>query len=114
MVEYAVQGNAAVIIVQFLDRFGRDPKEILQRYWELLDAGVSVVAVDEDINEELVLMIKAGTAGAESRRTTERVRANMSRAGRHLRPVSAERTGTGNPERRDKFPLLDLQRRRLA
>ena len=32
MVEYAIQGNADVIIVQFLDRFGRNPKEILQRY----------------------------------------------------------------------------------
>ena len=80
MVEYALTGAAEVIVVQFLDRFGRNPREILQRYWELQDAGVSVVATDEDINEELILLIKAGIAGAESRRTSERVRANMSRA----------------------------------
>ena len=80
MVEYALQVNADVIVVQYLDRFGRNPREILQRYWELQDAGVSVVATDEDINEELILLIKAGIAGAESRRTSERVRANMSRA----------------------------------
>ena len=80
MVEYAIQGNTDVIVVQYLDRFGRNPREILQRYWELQDAGVSVVATDEDINEELILLIKAGIAGAESRRTSERVRANMSRA----------------------------------
>jgi len=80
MVEYVLQGNAEVIVVQYLDRFGRNPREILQRYWELQDAGVSVVATDEDINEELILLIKAGIAGAESRRTSERVRANMSRA----------------------------------
>ena len=35
---------------------------------------------DEDIKEELLLLIKAGIAGAESRRTSERVRANMSKA----------------------------------
>lgn len=80
MVDSAMGGAASVIIVQFLDRFGRNPREILQRYWELQDAGVSVVATDEDIKEELLLLIKAGIAGAESRRTSERVRANMSRA----------------------------------
>ena len=40
MVEYALTGAAEVIVVQFLDRFGRNPREILQRYWELQDAGV--------------------------------------------------------------------------
>jgi len=35
MVEYAAQGGADVIVVQFLDRFGRNPREILRRYWEL-------------------------------------------------------------------------------
>ena len=55
MVEYALTGAAEVIVVQFLDRFGRNPRELLQRYWELQDAGVSVVATDEDINEELIL-----------------------------------------------------------
>ena len=65
MVGYAIEGNADVIVVQFLARFGRNPREILQRHWELQDAGVSVVATDEDIKEELLLLIKAGTAGAE-------------------------------------------------
>ena len=55
MVEYALQGNAEVVVVQFLDRFGRNPREILQRYWELQDHGVEVVATDEDIGEELLL-----------------------------------------------------------
>jgi len=80
MLEYITQGNADVIIVQFLDRFGRNPREILRRYWEFEERGVKVVATDEDIREELVLLIKAGMAGAESRRTSERVRANMGRA----------------------------------
>ena len=61
---------------QFLDHFGRNPREILQRYWELKDAGVSVVATDKDINEELISLVKAGIAEAESRRTSERMRAN--------------------------------------
>ncbi len=73
------EGGADVIVVQFLDRFGRNPREILQRYWQLQDHGVSVVATDEDLDEELMLLLRAGIAGAESRRTSERVRANMSR-----------------------------------
>jgi len=80
MVEFVLQGGADVVVVQFLDRFGRNPREILQRYWELQDHGVQVVATDEDIREELLLLLKAGMAGAESRRTSERVRANMGRA----------------------------------
>jgi len=80
MVDFVSQGNADVIIVEFLDRFGRNPREILRRYWELEENGVKVVATDEDIKEELVLLIKAGMAGAESRRTSERVRANMGTA----------------------------------
>jgi len=80
MVDYAKQGGADVIVVQFLDRFGRNPREILQRYWELETYGVSVLTTDEDIKEELVLLVKAGMAGAESRRISERVRTNMSTA----------------------------------
>jgi len=80
MLEYVAQGDADVIVVQFLDRFGRNPREILRRYWELEERGVKVIATDEDIGEELVLLVKAGMAGAESRRTSERVRANMGRA----------------------------------
>ena len=79
MVEYVLRGGADVVVVQFLDRFGRNPREILQRYWQLQDHGVVIRATDEDIKEELLLLIKAGIAGAESRRTSERVRANMSR-----------------------------------
>ncbi|MFC2039036.1 recombinase family protein, partial [Chloroflexota bacterium] len=80
MVEFVKQGGADVIVVQFLDRFGRNPREILRRYWELEEYGVKVVATDEDIGEELILLVKAGVAGAESRRTSERVKSNMSRA----------------------------------
>jgi site-specific DNA recombinase len=80
MVEFALAGGTDVIIVQFLDRFGRNEKEILRRYWELEDHGVKVVATDENIDEVLILLVRAGMAGAESRRTSERVRANMGRA----------------------------------
>ena len=110
MVEYALTGAAEVIVVQFLDRFGRNPREILQRYWELQVASVSVVATDEDINEELILLIKAGIAGAESRRTSERVRANMSRAvekGVHAAraPFGLRRVYHGREVRWEKDPV---------
>ena len=80
MVDFVTRGGAEVIVVQFLDRFGRNPREILRRYWDLEEHGVAVIATDEDIQEELLLLIKAGMAGAESRRTSERVRAYMGRA----------------------------------
>ena len=80
MVDFVTRGGAEVIVVQFLDRFGRNPREILRRYWDLEEHGVAVIATDEDIREELLLLIKAGMAGAESRRTSERVRAYMGRA----------------------------------
>ncbi len=80
MVSYALKGNCEVVIVQWLDRFGRNPREILRRYWELEERGISVIATDEDIKEELSLLIRAFMAGAESRKIGERVRANMSKA----------------------------------
>ena len=79
MVELALSGGADVIIVQFLDRLGRNPREILRRIWQLEDHGVRVEVTDEDIKEELLLLIRADMAGAESRKTSERVVANMAR-----------------------------------
>ena len=80
MVGAALRGQAGVIIVQFLDRLGRHPKELLRRVWELEDAGVGVEATDEDLGEEMMLLMRAGFAGAESRRISERVMANMRNA----------------------------------
>ena len=79
LVDFVIRGGADVIVVQFLDRFGRTPREILRRYWDLEERGVEVVATDEDLREELMLLIKAGIAVAESRRNSERMRANMAR-----------------------------------
>jgi site-specific DNA recombinase len=104
MLRFVLEDGADVVVVQFLDRFGRNPREILRRYWELEENGVKVVATDEEISEELILLVKAGMAGAESRRTSERVRANMSRSvakGIHaarppygLRPIREINQGT--------------------
>jgi site-specific DNA recombinase len=80
MVDYVLQGGANTVIVKFLDRLGRNPREILRRIWELQEHGVTVVATDEDISEEIVLMVKAWGAGAESKKNSERVRANMGTA----------------------------------
>jgi len=83
MVEGALAGEVDAIVVQFLDRFGRNPREILRRYWELEEHKVRIVTTDEDMSEELMLLMRAGLAGAESRRTSERVRSYMtSRAGK--------------------------------
>ena len=80
MVDFLRAGGAQALVIQFLDRFGRNPKEILLRIWQLKENGITVVATDEDINDEMMLLIKAGITGQESKRTSERVRANMGRA----------------------------------
>jgi len=80
MLQFLQNGEADVIVVQYLDRFGRNPKEILQRIWALQEMNVKVEATDEDIHEEMILLIRAGMAGAESKKTSDRVRANMARA----------------------------------
>ena len=80
MVDFVLRGGADVVIVKFLDRFGRNPREILLRYWELKEHGVEVIPTDEVISEELVLLVKAWSAGAESKKNSERVRANMGTA----------------------------------
>ncbi len=77
MVKYVLEEQVDVILVQYLDRFGRNPKEILRRIWDLQDHGISVEATDQDIKDEMLLLINAGMAGNESKRTSERVRANM-------------------------------------
>ncbi|MBT3995327.1 MAG: recombinase family protein [Chloroflexi bacterium] len=77
MVKYVLEEDVDVVLVQYLDRFGRNPQEILQRIWELKAHGVSVEATDQDIEDELILLVLAGVAGHESKRTSERVRANM-------------------------------------
>lgn len=82
MLKFVRAGHADVIAVQFLDRFGRNPREILSRIWALQEFGVEVIATDEDIREELVLLVRAGLAGAESKRTSERVKATMRDAAR--------------------------------
>jgi len=79
MVALVRGGGADTIVVQYLDRFGRNPREILRRVWELQELGAEVVATDEDIKEELILLVRAGVAGAESKRNSERVRAYMVR-----------------------------------
>jgi site-specific DNA recombinase len=114
MLERVAQGGISNIVVLFLDRFGRNPREILRRYWELQEHGVTVQSIHEDLNEELMLLIRAGIAGQESRRTGERVSMAMreaasrgklmgrlpygyakitDRAGVHIEQVPEEATG---------------------
>lgn len=77
MVKHALDGHADVVVVRWLDRFGRNPREILRRVWQLQEAGVEVVATDEDLQQEIVLLVKAWSAGQESRRNAERVMTTM-------------------------------------
>ena len=87
MLRYAVEHEVGHVVVLFLDRFGRNPREILRRYWELEERGIAVESINEDLKEELLLLVRAGIAGAESRRSSERVKAASFKAaekGRHM------------------------------
>lgn len=77
MLDYVDDEDIDTVLIQYLDRFGRNPEEILTRIWELKSKGVSVEATDQDIGEEFMLLTMAGMAGHESKRISERVRANM-------------------------------------
>jgi hypothetical protein len=74
MLAHVKEHGAGNVVVLFLDRFGRNPREILRRYWELQERGITVQSVNEDLREELLLLVRAGIAGQESKRTSERVR----------------------------------------
>ncbi len=87
MLKFIFEHRVDTVVVLFLDRFGRNPREILRRYWDLEENGIRVQSVNEDLREELLLLVRAGIAGAESKRTGERVKAAMHRAaerGRHM------------------------------
>ena len=79
MLSYVGEHGVNNVVVLFLDRFGRNPREILRRYWDLQERGITVQSISEDLREELLLLVRAGMAGAESRRTSERVSAAMRR-----------------------------------
>ena len=72
----------------FLDRFGRNPREILRRYWDLQEHGTTVVSINEDLQEELMLLLRAGIAGQDNKRTSERVIMNLRKAAEKGKLVS--------------------------
>mgnify|MGYP001043562502 FL=1 len=49
MVRCVLEEPIDVVLVQYLDRSGRNPREILSRIWELGEHGVSVEATEQDI-----------------------------------------------------------------
>ncbi|MBI4198357.1 MAG: recombinase family protein, partial [Chloroflexi bacterium] len=109
MLRHIIEHNVGHVVVLFLDRFGRNPREILRRYWELEERGISVQSINEDLKEELLLLVRAGIAGAESKRTGERVKAALYRAsgkGTHVgrTPYGYIKVREGNNERWEQVP----------
>ena len=41
------------------------------------ERGITVQSINEDLDEELMLLVRAGIAGQESKRTSERVRMSL-------------------------------------
>lgn len=102
MLAFLRAGGADVVVVKFLDRFGRQPKTILRHIWSLQDVGVRVEATDEDLSHELITLVRAGLAGEEVKRTSERVRSALKRRverGQRVGPLTVGLTtdGEGRP-----------------
>ena len=83
MLRYVPEYEVGHVVVLFLDRFGRNPREILRRYWELEERGITVESINEDLKEELLLLVRAGIAGTESRRTSA-ASFKAAQKGRHM------------------------------
>jgi site-specific DNA recombinase len=88
MLAHIIEHGVGHVVVLFLDRFGRNPREILRRYWELQERGITIQSVNEDLREELLLLVRAGIAGQESKRTSERVRMALREAASRGKLVS--------------------------
>jgi site-specific DNA recombinase len=88
MLAHIIEHGIGHVVVLFLDRFGRNPREILRRYWELQERGITVQSINEDLREELLLLVRAGIAGQESKRTSERVRMALREAASRGKLVS--------------------------
>ena len=88
MLVYIVEHGIGNVVVLYLDRFGRNPREILRRYWELEEQGITVQSITEDLREELMLLLRAGIAGQDSKRTSERVTLALRKAAEQGKIVS--------------------------
>ena len=88
MLAYTVEHGIGNVVVLYLDRFGRNPREILRRYWELEERGITVQSITEDLREELMLLLRAGIAGQDSKRTSERVTQALRKAAEQGKIVS--------------------------
>src|SRR4051812_17913135 len=71
-----------VIVVTYLDRFGRNDEEITYRVLELRRQGVKVEPTEETIPGFIELVLSAWKAGQESKRIGERVKMTMARSAR--------------------------------
>ena len=109
MLRYIIEHGISNVVVLFLDRFGRNPREILRRYWAPQEQGVSVQSINEDLKEELLLLVRACIAGAESRRTSERVSMAMRQAASKGKivsklPIGYVRVRVGSSDRIEQVP----------
>ena len=78
----AREGQHDVIVVSYLDRFGRREEEIALRVLELRAMGITVDVIHEDVSEFIPLVLSAWKADQESRRIGERTSQAMLAAAR--------------------------------
>ena len=82
MLAYLRTGGAGTVLIQALDRLGRDQRELLTAAWELQDLGVQLVAIDKEFDARNIIdaAIAPMLAQMESEKISMRVRGAISRA----------------------------------
>lgn len=95
-----------VIVVTFLDRFGRDEWEIMGALRDLRRLGIEIDAIHDDTSEFIMVALSAWKAGAESKRIGERVKATMQRAVREGKPMGQFPYGYRRHRDDDGFHML--------
>ncbi len=80
MLRDARSGAFDLLIVTFLDRFGRDQWEVMARLGELRTLGIEVVATEEQVQEFIFAALAAYKADEESKRLSQRITLAMNNA----------------------------------
>lgn len=87
MLADAKAGQFDVLVVTYLDRFGRDQWEVMGALRDLRQANVTVDSLNDDTSEFVMVALSAWKADQESKRIGQRVKDASHRAVREGRPM---------------------------
>lgn len=89
MLEDAKARQFDVLVVTFLDRFGRDQWEVMGAIRDLRQWGVEIDSLNDDMSEFVMVALTAWKADQESKRIGQRVKDTSHRAVRSGKPMGS-------------------------